>query len=57
MGSAAVFALLAGVLTQNLGRKITILAASIIFVAGSIIMGIASSKEVLLGKRHIRHIR
>ena len=50
VGSAALFALLAGILTQTLGRKLTILTASVIFVAGSVIMGIASSKELLLGK-------
>ena len=53
VGSAALFALLAGILTQTLGRKLTILTASVVFVAGSVIMGIALSKELLLGKTFI----
>ena len=48
IGAAAVFALLSGVPNQLLGRKLTILAASIIFGLGSVVMGVAKSKEVLL---------
>ena len=48
IGAAAVFALLSGVPNQLLGRKVTILAASIIFAVGSVVMGVAPSKEVLL---------
>ena len=48
IGAAAVFALLSGFPNQLLGRKITILTASLIFVAGSVVMGVASSKEILL---------
>ena len=48
IGAAAVFALLSGVPNQVLGRKLTILAASVIFALGSVVMGVANSKEVLL---------
>ena len=48
IGAAAVFALLSGVPNQLLGRKITILAASLIFALGSLVMGLAPNKEVLL---------
>ena len=48
IGAAAVFALLSGVPNQLLGRKVTILAASIIFALGSVVMGVANNKEILL---------
>ena len=53
IGAAAVFALLSGVPSQMLGRKVTILAASVIFAAGSVVMGVASNKEMLLVGRFI----
>ena len=48
IGAAAVFALLSGVPNQLLGRKVTILAASVIFCLGSVVMGLANTKEILL---------
>ena len=48
IGAAAVFALLSGIPNQLLGRKVTILAASIIFALGSVVMGVANNKEILL---------
>jgi len=48
VGSAAITAFLAGIPTERLGRKITILSASLVFVVGSVIMGLANTKELLL---------
>ena len=48
IGAAAVFALISGVPSQMLGRKITILTASIVFAVGSVVMGVANNKEMLL---------
>ncbi|KAH9508166.1 hypothetical protein Btru_054912 [Bulinus truncatus] len=48
VGAAAVFALFAGFTCDYLGRKITIMIASIVFVAGAVVMGAAQSKEMLL---------
>eukprot|EP00092_Neocalanus_flemingeri_P039778 GFUD01043318.1.p1 GENE.GFUD01043318.1~~GFUD01043318.1.p1 ORF type:complete len:517 (+),score=77.81 GFUD01043318.1:119-1669(+) len=53
IGGAAVFALLSGIPTEKLGRKITILSASAIFAAGSVVMGLAGNKEILLVGRLI----
>ena len=47
------FALLSGIPSQMLGRKVTILAASAIFAAGSVVMGVATNKELLLVGRFI----
>ncbi|KAH9508165.1 hypothetical protein Btru_054911 [Bulinus truncatus] len=48
VGAAAVFALFAGFTCDYLGRKITIMIASLVFVAGAVVMGAAQSKEMLL---------
>ncbi|KAL3853170.1 hypothetical protein ACJMK2_016735 [Sinanodonta woodiana] len=53
IGAAAVFALLAGYLTDLLGRKKVIMLASFIFTAGAIIMAVAKSLVVLLVGRLI----
>ena len=53
IGASAVFALLSGIPSQMLGRKVTILAASAIFAAGSVVMGVATNKELLLVGRFI----
>ena len=42
------FALIGGPACERLGRKPVILAASVIFTVGAIVMGVATSKEVLL---------
>ena len=47
------FALISGVPSQMLGRKITILTASIVFAVGSVVMGVANNKEMLLVGRLI----
>ena len=52
IGAAAVFALIS-VPSQMLGRKITILTASIVFAVGSVVMGVANNKEMLLVGRLI----
>ncbi|XP_046369518.2 proton myo-inositol cotransporter-like [Haliotis rufescens] len=49
--AAVVFALVAGVMADLVGRKKTIMSASVVFVLGSVVMGVASSKEVLLTGR------
>ncbi|XP_049954349.1 proton myo-inositol cotransporter-like [Schistocerca serialis cubense] len=48
IAAAWVFALMGGWLTDRLGRKPVILVASFVFTAGSVIMGIAPGKELLL---------
>ncbi|CAG5115537.1 unnamed protein product, partial [Candidula unifasciata] len=48
VGAAAVFSLFAGFMCDFFGRKITIMVASVVFVIGAIIMGVAQSKEILL---------
>ncbi|CAL1535161.1 unnamed protein product [Lymnaea stagnalis] len=53
VGAAAIFALFAGFTCDYLGRKITIMMASIVFIAGAIVMGAAQSKEMLLVGRII----
>ncbi|XP_023718603.1 proton myo-inositol cotransporter isoform X2 [Cryptotermes secundus] len=53
IAAAWMFSLIGGWLTDKLGRKPVILLASIVFSAGSIIMGLANGKEVLLAGRII----
>ncbi|KAL3853169.1 hypothetical protein ACJMK2_016734 [Sinanodonta woodiana] len=53
IGAAAVFALLAGYLTDLLGRKRVIMLASFVFTAGAIIMAVAKGIVVLLVGRLI----
>ncbi|KAK3579032.1 hypothetical protein CHS0354_029887, partial [Potamilus streckersoni] len=53
IGAAAVFALLAGYLTDLLGRKKVIMLASFVFTAGAIIMAVANDIIVLLVGRLI----
>ena len=48
LGSAWLFALIGGPATEYFGRKPVILAASVVFMVGAIVMGIAENKEVLL---------
>ena len=42
-----------GVLSQKVGRKISILVASVVFTIGSVVMGVANNKEILLVGRLI----
>ena len=44
---------LLGVLSQKVGRKISILVASVVFTIGSVVMGVANNKEILLVGRLI----
>ncbi|KAL8563775.1 hypothetical protein ACOMHN_058290 [Nucella lapillus] len=53
IGTAAVFALIAGFACDWVGRKKTIMLASFVFAVGAIIMAVADSKEVLLGGRFV----
>ncbi|KAK3743533.1 hypothetical protein RRG08_027401 [Elysia crispata] len=53
VGAAAVFALIAGVVCDYMGRKVSIMLASIVFAGGAVVMGAAESKEMLLGGRII----
>lgn len=48
IGAAAVFALIAGFLTDWLGRKKVIMLASIVFTVGAVVMGASPNKEILL---------
>lgn len=53
IGAAAVFALLGGCLNNRLGRRPVIIAASIVFTIGAIVMGVASDRYSLLSGRII----
>ena len=46
VGAAWLFSLVAGPFCERFGRKPTILLASVVFTAGSVVMGVALSKEV-----------
>lgn len=48
LGSAWLFSLIAGPGSEYFGRKPIILAASVIFTVGAVVMAIAESKEILL---------
>ncbi|XP_066996828.2 proton myo-inositol cotransporter [Anabrus simplex] len=48
IAAAWMFSLIGGWLTDKFGRKPVILLASLVFTAGSIIMGVATNKEILL---------
>lgn len=51
VGAAALAALAGGYLNGALGRRPCILLASFLFTIGAVVMGVASSKETLLGGR------
>ena len=48
IGAAAIFSLIAGFLTDLIGRKKVVMIASVIFTIGAGVMGAAPDKEVLL---------
>ena len=48
IGAAAVFALIAGFLSDWMGRKKVIMLASVVFTVGAVVMGASPDKEVLL---------
>lgn len=48
VGAAAVFSLIAGFLTDWMGRKKVVMAASVIFTGGAVLMALSSGKEMLL---------
>jgi len=48
VAAAWIFALVAGYLSDRLGRKPVIVAASVVFALGSVVMGAANDKETLL---------
>ncbi|RUS88604.1 hypothetical protein EGW08_003630, partial [Elysia chlorotica] len=48
VGAAAVAALMAGWLTDRVGRKPTVMVSSVVFTIGGILMGAAPTKEILL---------
>ena len=53
VAAAAVSALASGILNDWLGRKGVMLLAAVVFTIGAVVMGISSSKEVLLVGRVI----
>ena len=53
VGMAGIFSLVGGVATEFLGRKPVILAASVVFGMGAVVMAAAVSKELLLVGRLI----
>ncbi|KAL5013672.1 hypothetical protein ScPMuIL_007942 [Solemya velum] len=53
IGAAAISALVAGYLADKFGRKKVIMAASLIFTAGAVVMGSSANKEMLLVGRLI----
>lgn len=48
IGAAALFALIAGIITERFGRKVVIMIASFVFTGGAIMMALSNSKEILL---------
>ncbi|VDI17127.1 MFS transporter, SP family, solute carrier family 2 (myo-inositol transporter), member 13 [Mytilus galloprovincialis] len=48
IGAAALFALIAGIITERFGRKVVIMTASFVFTGGAIMMALSNSKEILL---------
>ncbi|KAL4226775.1 hypothetical protein ACF0H5_014754 [Mactra antiquata] len=56
VGAAAIFALIAGNLTDWIGRKKVVMFASILFTAGAIIMALAPDKYVLICGRFVSGI-
>ena len=53
IAAAAIFALLGGFLTDFVGRKRTILSASVVFTIGAVVLGVANGKSALLVGRII----
>jgi len=53
VGAAAVFALIAGYLTDFIGRKRVVMIASVVFTAGAVVMGASLNKEMLFAGRII----
>lgn len=53
VGAAALFSLFAGFMCDFFGRKFTIMAASVVFVAGAVVMGASENKEMLMAGRII----
>jgi SP family myo-inositol transporter-like MFS transporter 13 len=53
IGAAAIFAIAGGILNNYFGRRPTTLVASFIFTAGSIILGVAYNRYMLLAGRLI----
>ena len=53
IGTAALFALISGVINSVLGRKGAMLIGSVIFVSGSLVLALAQSKETLLAGRAV----
>lgn len=53
VGFAFVFSFIGGWLTERFGRRPAILTSSVVFTVGSIVMGAAGSKEVLLVGRMV----
>jgi len=53
VGFAAIFSVIGGISNAYLGRRPTILFASVVFLVGSVVLGVANSKEVLLVGRSI----
>lgn len=53
VGAAAVFAIVGGVLNNIIGRKPVIITASLVFIIGSVVLGLATDKYMLLVGRII----
>ena len=53
VGAAALFALVAGLLGDQIGRKPVIILASLVFITGAVFLGLASDKYMLLIGRFI----
>nr|CAB3266207.1 proton myo-inositol cotransporter-like [Phallusia mammillata] len=53
VGFAAIFAFIGGPLNNAIGRRGVIITASIVFIAGSVLLAVSTSKEMLLGGRAV----
>lgn len=51
VGAAALFSLVGGIANESLGRKLTILISSVLFILGSILLGVAYSfRQLIIGR-------
>lgn len=53
IGTAAIFALVSGILNEYLGRKLTIIIGSMVFTAGAVVLALAQNTAMLIAGRAI----
>ena len=53
IGTAAIFALVSGILNEYLGRKLTIIIGSMVFTVGAVVLAVAQNTGMLIAGRAI----